>query len=122
MAKLSWEIVLSSGAVVREPPDDASILTAPRGAVELRVVGEDGTVAHALRLDGARPIFYRRRFLDHGPRASDETRTGAVVFGWAREQGSHVDGFLWAAEGGRIAECPPRLRDDKMIEIQVAGA
>lgn len=121
MPKLSWEIVLPNGAVVREPSDDASILTAPRGAVELRVVGDDGTVAHALRLDGARPIFYRRRFLDHGPRADGETRTGATVFGWAREEGSRVDGFLWAAEGGRIVECPTRLRDEKMIEIQAAG-
>jgi len=46
---------------------------------------------------------------------------GGTVFGWGRETDAAVEGYVWAAINGRVVECPPALRDQKMIELQVSG-
>ena len=117
---LLWRLAYADGRVIYEPPDGASILTAPKRPSLLALFTSNGVPITKIYLDlhkGERPVFYRKR--SAGAVHQGFGQLDATVFGKVWENGSRIDTTLYAGISGKIVNCPSWALDMTMIELQL---
>lgn len=129
---LSWRLHYPDGSVTTEAPfsEHQSIRHARRGASALVLVDRpgapdgDGLISVALP-PGWRPIFYRKRAADITADGTlGRTRTTALVWGRAREDGERGTAELWCVLPGKPGyrqPVPAWAFDETTVRLQLEG-
>lgn len=121
--KTRWRLIYLDGRHIDEAQSGSSIMDRRPNPVEMHLIDMAGTPIQGIEIPvGHKPIFYRQRSISQSPRGElGEPELDAIVFGYARENGSKVDGKLWLWRKGEAVNCPEENIAPRAIETLLAA-
>lgn len=115
ISPVAWQLEYPDGLLRTEPPEQETILHAPKGYVALRLIDFTGQSVCRIEIPSRCRALFMRVYSSGGT----DTRGEAIVFGYGLDPeylkyGEEGGGklFMWDTKNNQAVNCPPRWVKD----------